>query len=138
MPVELSLEIEKLVPSSNSLIIGNIIISKKTDYRIHPRNQLNDDFSRSKYLFASFSWSFGILLWEICTMGGSPYPGIKMEDIFSYLQSGKRMEQPTSCPDELYHIMQLCWEEEPVKRPFFHEVVSYLERILQDKYTVKF
>ena len=70
-------------------------------------------------------------------MGGSPYPGIKMEDIFSYLQSGKRMEQPTSCPDELYHIMQLCWEEEPVKRPFFHEVVSYLERILQDKYTVK-
>ena len=71
-------------------------------------------------------------------MGGSPYPGIKMEDIFPYLQSGKRMEQPASCPDELYHIMTLCWEEEPVKRPYFHELVSYLERILQEKYTVSY
>ena len=71
-------------------------------------------------------------------MGGSPYPGIKMEDIFSYLQSDKRMEQPASCPDELYQVMELCWQDEPVKRPHFHEIVSYLQRILQEKYTVSY
>lgn len=69
-------------------------------------------------------------------MGGSPYPGIKMEDVFLYIQSGKRMEQPNTCPNELYEIMCLCWETDPVKRPFFSELVSQLERILQQKTVV--
>ena len=69
-------------------------------------------------------------------MGGSPYPGLPMEDLFEYLQDGKRMAQPATSPDELYEIMLQCWQENTYERPDFHDLVSQLERILESKAVV--
>lgn len=69
-----------------------------------------------------FSWSFGILLWEVFTLGGSPYPGLPTEDLFSYLQDGRRMERPDLCPVDVYEIMLNCWEKSPFKRPLFAQI----------------
>ncbi|XP_065669121.1 platelet-derived growth factor receptor alpha isoform X4 [Hydra vulgaris] len=85
------------------------------------------------YSIKSDVWSFGIVLWEICTMGGSPYPGLPTEDLFEYLTAGKRMSQPVTCPDELYEIMVQCWQERSEERPWFHEIVSQLQRIIEFK-----
>lgn len=46
-------------------------------------------------------WSFGILLWEIFSFGGSPYPGIALQDIFKLLKSGYRMQRPKQCPQQM-------------------------------------
>lgn len=88
------------------------------------------------YTVKSDVWSFGIVLWEICTMGGSPYPGLPMENLFEYLQAGHRMEKPATCPDELYNIMIQCWKENRCERPFFHELTSQLENIIQSKIVI--
>ncbi|PAV84913.1 hypothetical protein WR25_21772 [Diploscapter pachys] len=55
------------------------------------------------YEFSSMSdvWSFGVLLFEIITLGGTPYPGIQPEDMLSYLEEDGRMDQPDNCPDDL-------------------------------------
>lgn len=47
------------------------------------------------------SWSYGILLWEIMTMGGTPYPTIHYEGLVQFLEEGKRNFQPQGCPDEM-------------------------------------
>jgi serine/threonine protein kinase len=49
----------------------------------------------------SDTWSFGILMWEIFTLGGNPYPTVPVEKLFDYLKEGNRMTKPMYCDDEL-------------------------------------
>ncbi|XP_036606684.1 fibroblast growth factor receptor 4 [Trichosurus vulpecula] len=82
------------------------------------------------YTHQSDVWSFGILLWEIFTLGGSPYPGIPVEELFSLLREGHRMDRPSHCPPELYMLMRECWHAIPSQRPTFKQLVEALNKIL--------
>lgn len=70
-------------------------------------------------------WSFGICLYELFTLGGLPYPDIQSEDVYTYMQSGRRCIQPEHCHVELYGLMKLCWQQKPELRPTFHVIVEY-------------
>ncbi|NP_001081338.1 fibroblast growth factor receptor precursor [Xenopus laevis] len=82
------------------------------------------------YTHQSDVWSFGVLLWEIFTLGGSPYPGVPMEELFKLLKEGHRMDKPTNCTNELYMMMKDCWHAMPSQRPTFNQLVEDLDRIL--------
>ncbi|EYC19650.1 hypothetical protein Y032_0024g988 [Ancylostoma ceylanicum] len=84
------------------------------------------------YTVESDVWSYGILLWEIMTMGGTPYPTIAMPQLYSVLKGGYRMEPPQKCPGEIYDLMVSCWQEKREKRPTFKMIVDYLDWMLQD------
>jgi len=49
-----------------------------------------------------YRWAFGILLWEIVTLGATPYPDTPTNKILQFLKSGYRMERPPNCSRELY------------------------------------
>ncbi|XP_059171437.1 proto-oncogene tyrosine-protein kinase receptor Ret-like [Physella acuta] len=83
------------------------------------------------YTMKSDIWSYGIVLWEIVTLGASPYPGIPPERIFPLLSTGYRMDRPEDCPEELYAIMQKCWKTEPENRPHFSVLRDILDHLLQ-------
>ncbi|KAA8589296.1 hypothetical protein FQN60_012661 [Etheostoma spectabile] len=75
-------------------------------------------------------WSYGVLLWEIFTLGGSPYPGIPVEELFKLLKEGHRMDKPANCTHELYMIMRECWHAVPSQRPTFRQLVEDHDRVL--------
>ncbi|XP_030365806.1 fibroblast growth factor receptor 1 isoform X3 [Strigops habroptila] len=82
------------------------------------------------YTHQSDVWSFGVLLWEIFTLGGSPYPGVPVEELFKLLKEGHRMDKPSNCTNELYMMMRDCWHAIPSQRPTFKQLVEDLDRIV--------
>ncbi|XP_077862813.1 fibroblast growth factor receptor 2-like [Saccoglossus kowalevskii] len=46
-------------------------------------------------------WSFGILLWEIFTLGCEPYPNISVPELIESLGKGHRMPKPGQCDTQL-------------------------------------
>ncbi|XP_029568451.1 fibroblast growth factor receptor 3 [Salmo trutta] len=82
------------------------------------------------YTHQSDVWSYGVLLWEIFTLGGSPYPGIPVEELFKLLKEGHRMDKPANCTHELYMIMRECWHPVPSQRPTFRQLVEDHDRVL--------
>ncbi|CAI5651989.1 unnamed protein product [Oreochromis niloticus] len=91
------------------------------------------------YTTLSDVWSYGILLWEIFTLGGTPYPDLPMNELFySALKGGYRMAKPTHASDEVYEIMKKCWDEKFEKRPEFSFLVHSVGNMLTDSYKKKY
>ncbi|KAM3867076.1 vascular endothelial growth factor receptor 3 [Diretmus argenteus] len=85
------------------------------------------------YTSQSDVWSFGVLLWEIFSLGASPYPGVQIdEDFCKRLKDGTRMRSPETASPEIYGIMLACWQGEPRERPTFPALVEILGDLLQD------
>ncbi|KAM5192555.1 vascular endothelial growth factor receptor 2 [Mantella aurantiaca] len=84
------------------------------------------------YTTQSDVWSFGVLLWEIFSLGGSPYPGVQIdEDFCRRLKEGTRMRAPDYATVEIYQTMLDCWHGDPLLRPTFTELVEHLGNVLQ-------
>uniref|UniRef100_A0A8B9L017 receptor protein-tyrosine kinase n=1 Tax=Astyanax mexicanus TaxID=7994 RepID=A0A8B9L017_ASTMX len=85
------------------------------------------------YTVQSDVWSYGILLWEIFSLGKSPYPNMLVDSKFyQKIKSGYQMSRPDFAPPEMYTIMQMCWNLEPTERPTFGKIAQLIERLLGD------
>ncbi|XP_057670694.1 proto-oncogene tyrosine-protein kinase ROS isoform X2 [Diorhabda carinulata] len=74
-------------------------------------------------------WAFGVLLWEIMTLGQQPYPARANLEVLHYVRSGGRLGKPIDCPDKLHSLMLNCWEFESDKRPTFKYCYEVLENL---------
>ncbi|XP_060044031.1 platelet-derived growth factor receptor alpha isoform X1 [Erinaceus europaeus] len=87
------------------------------------------------YTTLSDVWSYGILLWEIFSLGGTPYPGMMVDSTFyNKIKSGYRMAKPDHATSEVYEIMVKCWNSEPEKRPSFNHLSEIVENLLPGQY----
>ncbi|XP_053845642.1 macrophage-stimulating protein receptor isoform X3 [Vidua macroura] len=89
-----------------------------------------ESLQTQKFTTKSDVWSFGVLMWELLTRGASPYAGVDPYDMAHYLLQGRRLPQPSHCPDTLYRVMLSCWAPAPEERPSFTGLVGELERVL--------
>ncbi|XP_028515520.1 receptor-type tyrosine-protein kinase FLT3-like [Exaiptasia diaphana] len=78
-------------------------------------------------------WSYGVVLWEIATLGANPYPTISNHRILKMLKNGHRLSRPDFCTDEMYDMMNSCWQDKPEMRPSFYKIRSSLEQIMLEE-----
>lgn len=102
-------------------------LGKKLDFtRWTPPESLRS----ANYNVKSDVWSFGVLLWEICTIGGTPYVILSNKEIPARIFRGMRLPQSKGVSDELYQLMLHCWEFDHEERPTFHELATVTQNML--------
>ncbi|XP_050080269.1 tyrosine kinase receptor Cad96Ca [Anopheles maculipalpis] len=112
-------------------IVTSKVYERKSEGRLPIRWMATESLYDNIFTVKSDIWSFGILMWEIVTLGSTPYPGIAAADVMRKVRDGYRLEKPEHCRRELYNIMFYCWAHDPNERPGFPEVVDMLDRLLQ-------
>ncbi|KAM7390500.1 hypothetical protein PAMA_008586 [Pampus argenteus] len=111
---------------SNYVVRGNV--------RLPVKWMAPESIFQGMYTMKSDVWAYGILLWEIFSLGVTPYPGIKVDHMFySMIERGFKMECPYYANESVYGMMCKCWAQEACNRPCFSKLVSFMSDQLTDR-----
>ncbi|EDW03492.1 GH11264 [Drosophila grimshawi] len=122
-----------LIDGNKTLKISDFGLSRRgliytnTKTRKLPLRWLSIEAIRDNvYSSKSDIWAYGVVLWEIGTLGASPYPTISNSELIPFLMAGNRLERPEICTPQVYTIMLQCWLEEAKERPTFDALCKVL------------
>ncbi|KAG8326120.1 hypothetical protein J6590_050451 [Homalodisca vitripennis] len=103
--------------------------SEKQDYT---RWSAQEVLARRIYVTKSDVWSFGILVWEVCALGGTPYRQTANEQVAGAILRGLRLHQLHYVGDSLYQFMLQCWQIDVDERPSFPQILTDLNVLCTD------
>ncbi|OQV17304.1 putative Mast/stem cell growth factor receptor kita [Hypsibius exemplaris] len=81
-------------------------------------------------------WSYGVLLWEMFSLGAVPYNNLDacvMESPSAFgdwLQKGNRLGKPEFSPAIMFEMMGRCWRLDDRERPSFNELTDETAALL--------
>jgi len=115
----------------------NNIRYKKTERDNVPWKWMDIEYLETgEFTMKSDIWSFGIVLWEILSLGREPYPGAETKSTIDEIKAGYRLP----CPEEVQHNKELvdlyhfstqwCWQSNVELRWTFSDFVEYFETYL--------
>lgn len=115
-------------------IYAENVYRKTTGGQLPVRWMAREAVFDGQYTTKSDVWSFGVLIWELATLGKIPYPGIvRTEQLLDELESGYHMENPGHISTDLYLLMNSCWAHEPESRPTFAKLRSQLAEFMNEQ-----
>ncbi|CAG0887734.1 unnamed protein product [Cyprideis torosa] len=91
-----------------------------------------ESISLCQYSTKSDIWSFGILLWEIASLGSTPYSELDGREVTMAIKTGCHPKEPPSCNRTLFRIMLNCWKVQPPNRMSFSDLVVQLGNLQAD------
>jgi hypothetical protein len=67
-------------------------------------------------------------MWEVMTLA-HPFPDMTSLEIVKYVMAGGRLEGPfaVDCGDQVWKIVQSCWNEDPAMRPTFEQLIGLMQ-----------
>ncbi|XP_074595078.1 tyrosine kinase receptor Cad96Ca-like [Brevipalpus obovatus] len=114
-------------------VTGDSDYESRSEGRLPIRWMAPESLKDSIWTLKSDVWSFGVLFWEIVTLGSTPYPGMDTKEVMRKVLEGHRLEKPEYCRRELYNIMFYCWEAIANQRPQFDDLVNFLDKLISSE-----
>ena len=112
---------------------------EKTNRMMVPWKWMAIEYLKEDYFtMKSDVWSFGVLLWEILSLGKNPYGQQDYDEVLQKLERGYRLPCPKEFPDtflfsfESFYkaITEKCFVASPEERAAFYEIVQIIENFL--------
>eukprot|EP00794_Sanderia_malayensis_P020616 gene20616-22651_t len=109
-----------------------------SDYYIHrdahvPLRWLSPEaLFDENYSEKSGVWAFGVVVWEIHSLGKRPYPDKSDEDVVKRLRKNLKLGTIDGCPHEVNALIANCCRINPDERPKFSEIVPTIAEIPVD------
>ncbi len=94
--------------------------------------------TNAKFSTASDVWSYGISIWEIYSLGRTPWKGLGPIEIRDKIMEGERLEHPERCPEEVFDVMRACWKKEPQERPTFTDIQKRVQQVRGPHWTMMY
>ena len=95
-----------------------------------------DYFETGVLTLNSDVWSFGVVFWEILSVGNYPYAGGDTDETIKKIKAGFRLPVPeevkeTNWVSKCYNdVAEMCWQLDPKKRCSFSDLVKTFETYL--------
>nr|XP_046262395.1 tyrosine-protein kinase BTK isoform X2 [Scatophagus argus] len=146
--LEMKQYIHRDLAARNCLVDGNGTV-KVTDFGLS-RYVLDDEYTSSAgskfpvrwsppevLLYCKFSsksdiWAYGVLMWEVYTLGRLPYERLNNTEIVEQVSRGLRLFRPQLANEKVYSIMTSCWLDKPDERPSFEELAGTVQDLLYE------
>lgn len=81
-----------------------------------------------RFTLESDVWSYGVVLWEIYSLGKQPYYGLSNEEVVKMILQGVMLIPPERCPPYICDLMKSCWKSEPKDRITFENIYEQLKK----------
>ncbi|CRK93996.1 CLUMA_CG007522, isoform A [Clunio marinus] len=81
-----------------------------------------------RFSHASDIWSYGVLLFEIVTLGVFPFADMNNNEVFEHVKAGNSIKIPHTCKPHLKALMSSCFNMDPDKRPDASEIVEFISK----------
>lgn len=111
-------------------VVDSHLYVKKSQGRVPIKWMAIESIFENVYTTKSDVWSFGVLMWEIMTLGSSPYPAMSAIEVARHIKADYRMPKPPKCEDKVYRLMCDCWKANPNERPNFETLELELRQLL--------
>jgi len=118
-----------------------------------------ESLTKLKFTTQSDVWSFGVVLWELFSLGETPYPGNTknrnskrllnavvnllisviyaeidtLKKMITFLHKEKRLKKPSRMPKSVGDIMAKCWVNDPKERPDISQLETELGNMLEEE-----
>uniref|UniRef100_A0A3B5REQ1 Tyrosine-protein kinase n=1 Tax=Xiphophorus maculatus TaxID=8083 RepID=A0A3B5REQ1_XIPMA len=146
--LEVQQYIHRDLAARNCLVDSNGTV-KVTDFGLS-RYVLDDEYTSSAgskfpvrwsppevLLYCKFSsksdiWAYGVLMWEVYTLGKLPYERLNNTEIVDQVSRGLRLFRPQLANEKIYSIMTSCWSDKADERPTFQELALTVQDLLYE------
>ena len=114
----------------------------KTSYEKQERKQLPwkwmdvDYYETGVFKLSSDVWSFGVVFWEMLSIGRVPYPEENANDTIPKIKAGLRLKFPEEVMEANWlaksynEVTEMCWQLDPNQRCDFSDLVKIFETLL--------
>ncbi|KAM7095058.1 tyrosine-protein kinase BTK isoform 2-T2 [Ciconia maguari] len=87
----------------------------------------------SKFSSKSDVWAFGVLMWEVYSLGKMPYERFNNSETTEHVIQGLRLYRPQQASERVYSVMYSCWHEKPEERPTFTALLGSILDIMDEE-----